>query len=177
MEFRTYTTIKSPEQPFIHVHFIIGENHHIVEINDANANFSILRKENLECVILNDIIPGAFAFGDVNEFKIYTFKADKEGFQLVKDMNTDIIVSGNITGCTDKFSKFTLEINDENNVWVLIIRTTFNNQQVESIIPIDTQEKRIKAVNDVYSMIRTLYKSFSIWKDNCTEDEDFGLLD
>lgn len=159
MSVHTYRTTKSAKQPFVHVHFVINTDHHIVEINDAMAENTRLSHKAIKDAIVN------------NKFDKYVFQADDEGFYTIDDMNSDIVVSGNVTDYNDDpYSKFIFEIKDVDNVRSLIIRTTFNQRQVTTVIPIGSRTHKRILAKMVHSITSALYSGFSDWYIECIDD-------
>lgn len=164
MNVHIYKTIKSPEQPFVHVHFVINQDHHIVEINDGMARNTSLSRKDIRDAIFN------------NKLMKYKFQADDEGFYTVNDMNADIVVSGNVSDYNhDRYSQFTFEITNKDNVRSLTINSTFNKKQVTTVIPIESEPHKEELSHMVHSIISELYSGFGDWVDSCVcssyEDE------
>ena len=156
MNVHTYKTTKSDKQCFIHVHFVIDKDHHIVEINDAMVgNIRFSRK------VIKDAIFNNKAFDK------YVFQADDEGFYTSGKMNPDIVVSGNVTDYDDPYSKFILEITDIDNVRSVVIKSTFNNKQVTTIIPIGSEVHKEQLLEMLHSILFALYSGFEDWTNEC----------
>ena len=163
MELRTYTTVKSPKQEFIHVHLVIGDDHHIVEINDAMARNRHLFRNDVRDAIYRD-----------TNFEKYTFQADDEGFTEAEEMNADITQSGNVNDCDYPYSRFTFEIREIGNVRSAIIGSTFNNKQVTTTIPIESETSKANFFKMMCKMKSCLYDGFYGWVAacvNCLHDE------
>ena len=158
MRVRAYRTVKSPKQEFVHVHLVIGDDHHIVEINDAMAE-----NRHLSYSDIRDAI-----YGDTN-FEKYTFQADDEGFREVDEMNSDIIPSGNVSNCHYPYSRFTFKIRKIGNSRVAVIKSTFNSKQVTTTIPIESETSKASFLEMMCTILRKLYGGFYRWCDLCME--------
>ena len=159
MEFSTYTTVKSAKQPFPHIHFLVCGDHHILEINDAMARHEIFYVTDFENAVQRD-----------EEFEDFFFQADDEGYHETAETleaNSAPVSSGNVTDTEENYSTFTVKVNNGDNGKRVVIMTTFNRKQVETIFNVDTQEKKDEAVKVVPKITKAIGKGISQWFDEC----------
>lgn len=145
MNITTYTTTET-DTPFQFVHFEIGDDHHIVEINDAMAQNKRLDFSNLRKSLYN-----------YAKFEPYEFCADDEHW----DEDT---------------SYLTIEIRKLKRKRHLVITSSFKGETVVTKLPITASSATKKNLISVLSCIMAeIYGGFYSWVDKCLDsmwDED-----
>lgn len=161
MDLSTYTTYKSEIERYIHVHLLINNDHHIIEINNVMAmikNYYLPRKY-IENVIYEQ-----------DNLDTFIFQADNMGFNddmMTEDEKMKATVEGNVTDCEYDESRLMIKIEPKDDIKTLIITSNFNNKQVESIIPIKTNTDKGELVDSLFRIMKTLRKASLEFFDIC----------
>ena len=162
MSVRTYKTTKSPNQVFVHIHFVIGEDHHIVEINDAMSKNRRLSDKDIKDAISSEV-----------DYK-YIFQADDEGFYQVSNLNPDTVVSGNVTNYdNDSESRFIFMIKAMGGTRYVILKSTFNNKQVTTVEALVSPEQNKIIAKMVSSIVSILYSGLDDWLNECYRSYEY----
>lgn len=172
MNFAISTLIKSDEQPFPQVHFMLGGKYHIVEINDCNQDVPRFSFDHLSRSI----------FGK-KQLERFTFCSSDEGYYPIGDSDSLLATFGvpHVGNYSPfPYSRFSLEVRGHRNKKYVKISSTFNNKKVVSKLCLadfpDEEQKELLCRN-LEAIIRKLYKRRSSWMFECLNsmfDDDYS---
>ena len=145
MEYSSHISEKNQENNSVHLHIKIGHDHHILELNNSTASF-ILPSNN------------TFRRGIFLENKTsFLFQADKGCSQ-----RKDFTQTGNIRKCKYEFSTLFIRTSKINRKQTLMIKSTYNFNQVETIITLGDMNQKRRMFDIVKNIRDDISKAFVV---------------